>query len=201
MNIGGDGKLCNDKIRQAVIALRSELNIEYERNINNISCDNEYFSPMKKKDVSTINDSVYSDLDEHADTISYSRKPFDASNKPIKDTHIVKVIINLSFGFVSVKAAIIRVGIIRQVITQDVINGSTNIGSNIVTDILTNSSKQLFEMNVFQLNSLQSETLVIGLQDKSVKRTNSIISTPSDNRNIRGEHISRIDTPGVHKDI
>ena len=68
-------------------------------------------------------------------------------------------------------------------------------------DILTNSSKQLFETNMFQLNSLQSETLVIGPQDESVKRTNRIINTPSDSRNISGNRISMIDTPGVNKDI
>ena len=56
-NIEG-GKLCNDNIQQSVIDLRSELNLEHKRNINNISCDNEYTSPMKNKDVSTINDSV-----------------------------------------------------------------------------------------------------------------------------------------------
>ena len=55
------GKLCNEKIRKAVIDLRAELNGEHERNINNISCDDLYQSPMKKKYVSTINDSVYYD--------------------------------------------------------------------------------------------------------------------------------------------
>ena len=54
-NIEGGG-LCNEKIQQAVIDLRAELNIEHERNINNISCDDVYMSPMKNKDVSTIND-------------------------------------------------------------------------------------------------------------------------------------------------
>ena len=39
-NIDGE-KLCNEKIQQAVIDLRAELNLEHERNINNISCDNE----------------------------------------------------------------------------------------------------------------------------------------------------------------
>ena len=43
------GKLCNDKLRQAVIDLRAELNVEQERNINNISCDDLYHSPMKKE--------------------------------------------------------------------------------------------------------------------------------------------------------
>ena len=84
---------------------------------------------MKKKEVSTINDSVYYESDEHADTISDSSKPVDASNEPIKDTHIVEVRV------VSVEPDVIGVGIIGQFITQGVINGGMNIGSNIVTDI------------------------------------------------------------------
>ena len=56
-------------------------------------------------------------------------------------------------------------------------------------------------MNTFQLNALQSETLVIGPQNESVKSESGIIGTPSDSRNIRGGHISRIDTPGLNEDI
>ena len=137
---------------------------------------------MKKKEAKTINNSVYYESDEHADTISDSSKQVDASNEPITYTHIFKVINNLSVGIVSVDPAFIGVIIIGQGITQGVINESTDIGSNIFTDILTNSGKQLFETNMFQLNSLQSETLVIGPQDESVKRTNRIISTPSDSK-------------------
>ena len=118
---------------------------------------------MKKKDVSTINDSVYYELDEHVDMISDSIKQVDASNKPIKDTHIVDGINNLSVVVVSVEPAVIGVGIIGQGITQGVINGGTNIGSNLVTDVLTNSSKIFFDTNMFQLNTFQSETLMIGL--------------------------------------
>ena len=43
--------------------------------------------------------------------------------------------------------------------------------------------------------------LVIGLQDESMKITNRIMITPSDGRNIRGNSISMIDTPGVNKDV
>ena len=64
------GKLCNEKIRQAVIHLRSELNVEHERNINNISCDDLYQYPIEKKDVLKINHLVYYESDEHVDTIS-----------------------------------------------------------------------------------------------------------------------------------
>ena len=156
---------------------------------------------MKNKEAKTIDDLVYHESDEHADTISDSSKQVDASNEPITDTHIVKGINNLSFGIVSVEPAVIGVGIIGQGITQGVISGRTSIVKNIVTDISSDSSKQLSETNTFQLNSLQSETLVIGLQDESMKITNRIISTPSDGRNIRGNRISRIDTPEVNKDV
>ena len=56
-------------------------------------------------------------------------------------------------------------------------------------------------MNTFQLNTLQSETLMIGPQNESAKSDNRIISMPSDIRNTGGEHISRIDTQGVNEDI
>ena len=112
---------------------------------------------------------VYYESDEHADPISYLSKQVDASNKPIRDTHIVEGVNNLSVGIVSVKPAVIGVGIIGQVITQGVISGRTSIVKNIVTDISSDSSKQLLEMNTFQLNSLQSKTLVIGSQDESMK--------------------------------
>ena len=46
-NIGSDRKVCNEKIQQAVIDLRAELNVEHELNINNFSCDDVYTSPMK----------------------------------------------------------------------------------------------------------------------------------------------------------
>ena len=69
-NIGSDGKICNEKIQRSVIYLRAEVDLEHERNINNITSEDVYQSPMKKEKISTINDSVYYELDEHADTIS-----------------------------------------------------------------------------------------------------------------------------------
>ena len=67
---------------------------------------------MKNKDVSTINNSVYYESDEHAHTISDSSKHFDASNKPITDTHILEGINNLSVRVVSVKPDVIGVVIV-----------------------------------------------------------------------------------------
>ena len=133
--------------------------------------------------------------------MSDSSKQVDASNKPTTDTHIVIRVCNLSVGIVSVDPAVIGVRIIGQGITQGVISGETRILKNIVTDLFPDSSKRLFETNTFQLNSLQSETLVIVSQDESMKSTKRIMSMPSDGRNIRGNIISRIDTPGVNKNI
>ena len=117
-----------------------------------------------------INDLVYYESDEHVDTISDSIKQVDASNEPIKETLIVDRVCNLSVGVVSVEPAVIGVGIIGQGITQGVINGGTNISSTLITNVLKNSSKILSETNTFQLNIIQSETLVIGPQDESVKK-------------------------------
>ena len=69
--------LSNERIQQAVIGVREETDTEHKRNINDISCDDSYQSPMKKKDVSTINDSIYYELDKQVDTISYSNKQVD----------------------------------------------------------------------------------------------------------------------------
>ena len=129
---------------------------------------------------------IYYESDEHVYTISDSSKHVDTSNDPIKETQIVDGINNLSVGFVSFEPAVIGVGIIGQVITQGVINGGTNIVINLVTNVLKNSSNILFDTNTFQLNKLQSETLVIGPQNESVKINNGIMITPSDIRNIRG---------------
>ena len=51
VNIGSDGKICNEKIHQAVIDLRAEVDAEHERNINNITSDDIYTSPMKDEKV------------------------------------------------------------------------------------------------------------------------------------------------------
>ena len=59
VNNNEGGPLCNEKLQQAVIDLREDMHVENEHNINNITCDGLYQSPMKKKYVSTINNSVY----------------------------------------------------------------------------------------------------------------------------------------------
>ena len=57
-NTRSDGKISNEKIQQAVFDLGSEFDLEHKRNINNITCENVYTSPMKKKEAKAINNSV-----------------------------------------------------------------------------------------------------------------------------------------------
>ena len=69
--------LSNKRLRQEVINVLEELDAEHLQNINNITCNDSYRSLMKKKDVSTINDFVYYESDEHLDMISDSDKQVD----------------------------------------------------------------------------------------------------------------------------
>ena len=57
-NIRSYGEIWNEKIQQAVIDLRAELDLEHERNINNITREDVYTSPMKKKEAKKIDNSV-----------------------------------------------------------------------------------------------------------------------------------------------
>ena len=72
-NIRGE-PLSNEKIQKSVGKVIEETEAEFERNYKKITCNTSYQSPILKKDVLTINDSVYYELDEHVDTISGSRK-------------------------------------------------------------------------------------------------------------------------------
>ena len=94
--------------------------------INDITCDDSYQSPMKNKNVSTINNSVYYELDEHVDTISDSNKHVDLRKYPIAETHIVDRVCNLS----------VRVGLFKPAVVIGGIIGP-------VTDVLENSSVEL----------------------------------------------------------
>ena len=88
--------LPNGRLRQAVIDVRKETDAEHECNINNITCNDSYQYHMKNKNVSTINNSIYYESDEHVDLISDSDKQVDPRNDPISETHIVEMVCSLS---------------------------------------------------------------------------------------------------------
>ena len=72
-NLRGE-TLSNEKNKKSVGKVIEETEAEFEHNYNKITCDTSYQSYILKKDVLTINDSVYYESDEHVDTISDSRK-------------------------------------------------------------------------------------------------------------------------------
>ena len=66
-NVGSDGTIHNDKLNEAITQLKAENEAGHERNILDMTQVDEYMSPGKNKDASTVNDSVYHNSDEHED--------------------------------------------------------------------------------------------------------------------------------------
>ena len=97
----------------------------------------------EKKDVSTINDSVYYELNEQVDTISDSKKQVDPRNDPNSKTHIVNRISKLSVGLFD--PAVIGV-----------------IGKELFTNVLENSRVKLSLNSLSLLNTNILKALVIG---------------------------------------
>ena len=163
--------------------MKSEKESGHERNILDMTQVDEYMSPEKNKDASTVNDSEYYNLDEYECEISYSDKNPEARKEPITDNHVR----NTSVGTTSVNPAVLGVLITGQAgcgITQDMISGGTSIHSivkDVVTDVLTYYSKMIF------VDPLKSQTLWI-------VRALSYVG------NSRIDH-GRIGTPIVNKQI
>ena len=126
----------------------------------------DYKSPWKDKDASTVNDLAYTFLNSYEDEISDLDKNVEASREPIKDNHVH----NISVGTTSVDSAVTGVRIIGRGgrgITQGMISGGTRIiSSNVITGVLTDSSKMILKSDSFPLNPLKSKTLVIELQNE-----------------------------------
>ena len=137
--------------------MKTETKAGHERNINDMTQIDEYKSPGKNKYALTVNDVDYYNLDEHEDEISDSSKQVEASKEPITDTNVH----NTSVVIVGVKPAAVGVGIIGRGITQGVISRGGSIVKNVVTDVLTDYRNMSFRTNIFPLNPLKSQTLVI----------------------------------------
>ena len=107
-NFGSDITINSVKINQAITDLKYEEEAGHEHYINSMTQVDEYESPGKYKDASTVNDSAYNNLDEYEDEISDSDQMVEARKEPITDTHDR----NTSVGTTSVNPAIIGFGII-----------------------------------------------------------------------------------------
>ena len=92
-------------------------------------------------------------------------KQVEASKEPITDTHVS----NTSVGSTSVDPAFNRVEIIGRGgrgINQGMINKGTGIIiSNVVTVVLTDSSKMILKSDTFPLDPFKYKTLVIASQN------------------------------------
>ena len=200
MNVRSDRTLNNNKLNQAITDLKAEAEEGRKRNINDMTQVDEYKSPGGNKHASTINNSEHYESDELKVEISDSSKQVEASKEPITDTHVC----NTSVGTTSVDPDVIGFGIIGlggRGITQGMIKGGTGIIiSNVVTDILTNSSKMIFKTDTFPLNPLKSQTLVIASKNESRLSSNRIVRASSDIGNSRIDH-DRIVTPILNKKI
>ena len=108
MNVGSDGTINNDKLNQAITQFKYEEEAGHERNINNMTQIDEYKSPGKNKDATTVNDSAYYNLGEYEDEISDSDKKVETRKEPITDTHVR----NKSVGIIGVKPSVVVFGII-----------------------------------------------------------------------------------------
>ena len=91
---------------------------------------------MKKKDLPTINDSVYYEFDEHVDTISDSNKQVDPRSDPMAETHTVDRFCNLSVGVRLFEPSVIGV-----------------IGKDLVTNVLENLRMDLSLNRLSPLNT------------------------------------------------
>ena len=81
------------------------------------------------------------------------------------------------------------------------INGGKGIiSSNVVTDVLADSSKMIFKTDRFPLDPFKSQTLVIASQNEPTLRCNRIVHALSEIGNSRIDH-GRIGTPIMNKKI
>ena len=199
-NVGSDGPINNDKLNLAITQLKAEKEAGHKRNILDITQVDEYMLPGENKYASTVNDSAYHNSYEYEDKISDSSKQVEASKEPITYTHVR----NTSVGTTSVDPAVIGVGIIGRGgcgITQGMINGGTGIiESNVVTDVLTDSSNMIIKTNTFTLNPFKSQMLVIASQNQPTLSCNRIVHASSGVGNSRIDH-GRIGTPTVNRKI
>ena len=67
---GSDVTINNDDLHKAITQLKAEEESGHERNINNMKQVDEYMSPGKNKDASTVNDLAYHNSDEYKYEIS-----------------------------------------------------------------------------------------------------------------------------------
>ena len=204
--VGSDGTIKNDEILKAITQLKSEKEVDHERNMLDMTQVDDYKSPWKYKDASTVNDSAVTFLNEYEDDISDSDKKVEASKEPIKDTHVH----DTSVGTTHVDSVVTGVIIIGQggpmaisggSITQYMIHGGNSIiSSNVIMHVLTDSSKMILKSHSFPFKSLESKMIMIAPLTEPFLTSYRDVHASSEIEDSRSEH-DRIGTPFVNKKI
>ena len=166
----------------------------------------DYKSPWKDKDATTVKDTAYKFLNSYDDEINDSSKQIETSKDTIKDTHVR----DTSVGTTSVDSVITGVGIIGRgvpwdisggSITQGMIHGGTSIiSSNVITHVLKDSSEMILKSDSFPFNPVYSKTLVIAPPTKPFLSCDRDVRASSVIGDSRPEH-GRIGTQFVNKNI
>ena len=164
--------------------MKSEEEVGHERNIDNMNHEDDYKSPCKDKDATTVNntldDTSFTFLNSFQDDTSDSSKQLETSKDPSKDTqtskepitdnHIVNRVRKLQDGTTNVDPVVTGVGIIEQggpraisggSITQSIIHGGGGgiTCSNVITHVLTNSSEMTLKSDSFPSTHLSLRRL------------------------------------------
>ena len=86
--VGSNGTINNDDLHKAITQLKSEKEAEPERNILDMTQVDDYKLPWKDKDATTVNNTAYTFLNSWNDETSDLDKMVEASEEPIKYTHV-----------------------------------------------------------------------------------------------------------------
>ena len=166
--------------------MKSAEEAENERNIDNMTQEDDYKSPWKETYATTVNNTLddtgftflnsfqddTSDLSKHIETSMYPLKDTHTIKDPIiDDTHIVDKVRYLQDGPTNMDPVVTGVRIIVQGGSRTIIRGSISqniilgggsiIHSNVITHVLTNSSKMTLKSDLFSFDLLKAQTLVI----------------------------------------
>ena len=88
------GTIDKDELHKAISHVKSEDEAEHERNVDNMTQEDDYKSPWKDKyakaDNNTLDDTGFTFLNSFQDDTSDSSKQVETSKEPIKDTQTSK---------------------------------------------------------------------------------------------------------------
>ena len=89
-NVGSEGTINYEELRKAITTLKSEQEVGHELNIDNMTQEDDYKSPWKDKDATTVrnklDDTAFTFLNSWNDYTSDSSKQVETIKQPIKNT-------------------------------------------------------------------------------------------------------------------